>query len=89
MATDYIRGKARGGKKSSFLSGLSSVGKALAPVAKDVFVPLAKEVATEAIRSKMRGGARSARNEIVKQVMQQMQMSLPMASKYVKEHGLY
>jgi hypothetical protein len=89
MATDYIRGKARGGKKSSFLSGLSSVGKALAPVAKDVFVPLAKEVATEAIRSKMRGGARSARNEIVKQVMQQMQMSLPMASKYVKENGLY
>jgi hypothetical protein len=35
------------------------------------------------------GGARSARALIVKKVMQQQGLSLPMASKYVKEHGLY
>jgi hypothetical protein len=35
------------------------------------------------------GGARSARALIVKKVMQQRGLSLPMASKYVKEHGLY
>jgi hypothetical protein len=126
MATEAIRSKIRGGKKSSFLGDM---GKAFAPVAKDVFIPLAKEMATEAIRSKMRGGkgndfikgvakvvspvakvvgkeiviplakeaiknkmkggARSARNEIVKKVMAQMGLSLPMASKYVKENGLY
>lgn len=37
-----------------------------------------------------RGGKRpSVRAQIVKQVMQQQGLSLPMASKYVKEHGLY
>jgi len=85
MATDYIRGKARGGKKSAF----SGVFKAVAPVAKvvgkEVVIPLAKE----AIKNKMKGGARSARNEIVKKVMAEMGLSLPMASKYVKEQGLY
>lgn len=35
------------------------------------------------------GGARKARAEIVKKVMKEKGLSLPMASKYVKEHGLY
>jgi hypothetical protein len=85
LATEFIRNKMRGGKKSA----LSSVFKAVAPVAKvvgkEIVVPLAKE----AIKNKMRGGARSARNEIVKKVMAEMGLSLPMASKYVKEQGLY
>ena len=29
------------------------------------------------------------RNEIVKQIMREHSLSLPMASKYVKDHGLY
>jgi hypothetical protein len=91
LATEFIRNKMRGGKKSSFLSGLA---KAVAPVAKDVIVPVGKELATEFIRNKMRGGAtsgggRAARAAIVKKVMAEMGCSLPQASKYVKEHGLY
>jgi len=35
------------------------------------------------------GGGRSERGAIVKEVMAQHGLSLPMASKYVKEHGLY
>lgn len=37
----------------------------------------------------MSGGARTARNEIVKRIMKEQGLSLPLASKYVKEHGLY
>ena len=91
LATEFIRNKMRGGKKSSFLSGLT---KAVAPIAKDVIVPVGKELATEFIRNKMRGGAtsgggRAQRAAIVKKVMAEMGCSLPQASKYVKEHGLY
>jgi hypothetical protein len=35
------------------------------------------------------GGARGARAQIVKQVMQQHGLSLPQASSFVKQHGLY
>jgi len=42
------------------------------------------------------GGAKSAaarrpnaRNELVRKIMHEKALSLPMASKYVKEHGLY
>jgi hypothetical protein len=84
---EYIRNKMKGGKKgNSFIKGFAKV---VSPVAKvvgeEIVVPLAKE----AIRNKMKGGARSARNEIVKKVMAEMGLSLPMASKYVKEQGLY
>jgi len=37
----------------------------------------------------VRGGKKSARGEIVKRVMREQGLSLPQASKYVKEHGLY
>jgi len=37
----------------------------------------------------MTGGARSARNEIVKRIMKEQGLSLPQASKYVKDHNLY
>jgi len=40
--------------------------------------------------SKKRGGARvSSRHELVKQIMHQHGVSLPVASKYIKQHGLY
>jgi hypothetical protein len=35
------------------------------------------------------GGGRSKRHDIVRDVMRQHGLSLPAASKYVKEHGLY
>jgi hypothetical protein len=39
---------------------------------------------------KKRGGARSgSRHELVKQIMNQHGLNLPMASKFIKEHGLY
>jgi hypothetical protein len=34
-------------------------------------------------------GRPSARGAIVKRIMKEKNLSLPMASKYVKEHGLY
>ena len=34
-------------------------------------------------------GGRNKRNEIVKKIMKEKNLSLPQASKYVKEHGLY
>lgn len=35
------------------------------------------------------GGRKSERGQIVKQIMKEQGLSLPMASRYVKEHGLY
>jgi hypothetical protein len=35
------------------------------------------------------GGARGARNDIVKKIMKEQGLSLPLASKFVKEHNLY
>ena len=35
------------------------------------------------------GGGKSERGQIVKQIMKEQGLSLPMASRYVKEHGLY
>ena len=35
------------------------------------------------------GKGRSKRNEIVREVMKKHNLSLPAASKYVKEHNLY
>ena len=40
-------------------------------------------------RRKVGGRAPSARGAIVKEVMAKHGLSLPQASKYVKEHGLY
>jgi hypothetical protein len=41
-------------------------------------------------KSEVMGGRKpSARGAIVKQVMHEHGLSLPQASKYVKEHGLY
>ena len=42
-----------------------------------------------AVGSGVSGGARGKRNAIVKEVMKKHGLSLPAASKYVKEHKLY
>ena len=42
-----------------------------------------------AVGSGASGGGRSQRNAIVREVMQKHGLSLPQASKYVKEHNLY
>jgi hypothetical protein len=39
--------------------------------------------------TRRQGGKKSERGEIVKRVMREQGLSLPQASKYVKEHGLY
>ena len=63
------------------------IGKELYPVAKEVAVPIAKE----ALTSYMKGsGIRkpTKRNLMVKELMLKHHMSLPEASKYIKEHNL-
>ena len=42
-----------------------------------------------AIGSGVSGGGRSKRNTIVREVMHKHGLTLPQASKYVKEHNLY
>jgi hypothetical protein len=42
-----------------------------------------------AVGSGVSGGGRSNRNAIVREVMQKHGLTLPQASKYVKEHKLY
>jgi hypothetical protein len=47
------------------------------------------EVATDKMVKKLGGRAPSARGAIVKQIMKEHGLSLPKASAFVKEHGLY
>jgi len=62
------------------LEEAKAIAKKYAPSA----VKLAKEYAKVG-----KGKGKSARGEIVKKVMREKGLSLPEASKYVKEHGLY
>jgi len=75
--------------------GKIKIGKVISKVAKN---PIVKQVGQEAIHQGVQAGlealvgagkGRSQRASIVKQVMKEQGLSLPMASKYVKEHGLY
>ena len=69
---------------------LKSVGKSVAPVAKEVGMSLAKEGIKQGIKSYAKGGARAnTRGAIVKEVMRKHGLSLPEASKFVKENNLY
>jgi hypothetical protein len=47
------------------------------------------EGSDRAVGSGVSGGGRSKRNTIVREVMQKHGLTLPAASKYVKEHNLY
>ena len=49
----------------------------------------AEGVPDRAVGSGASGGGRTKRNTIVRDVMKKTGLSLPAASKYVKEHNLY
>jgi hypothetical protein len=52
--------------------------------------PLQAVTYSKPVKSKKRGGARvGSRHELVKQIMNQHGVSLPVASKYIKENNLY
>jgi len=71
-------------------------GYSFADLGKDLGLQdVGKEIVKDLITSSIKGGAKSggadkrkARGEIVKKVMREKGLSLPQASKYVKEHGL-
>jgi len=52
-------------------------------------VTVKAEGSDRAVGSGVSGGGRSKRNTIVREVMQKHGLTLPQASKYVKEHNLY
>jgi hypothetical protein len=95
-------GRKRGGKSSGLLGSVLGVGKDLVmkevlPIVKEEGVKMAKDSIRDAIRGKSKsapaGAGRAkkytARGAIVSEVMKKHGLSLPQASKYVKEHGLY
>jgi len=81
------------------LDTLKSIGNYIKPVAetvgKDVILPVAMDYGKDALKSYLTkgkglsGGKVSARGLIVKKVMKEKGLSLPQASKYVKENNLY
>jgi hypothetical protein len=60
-------------------------------VGNEIVAPVAKDVGKDLLKSALtgKGGARAQRGAIVKQVMKQHGLSLPAASKFIKEQGLY
>lgn len=113
----------RGGSMKSvgkaFVKGMKKVGKVVAPIAKDIVVPVVKDFATKqgrklleqqlakfaiqdalpvaeeaaplllaAGRKRQPSDKMMRRAALVKQIMSKHRMSLPMASKYIKEHGI-
>ena len=82
--------------KKSNLPYTTTGGYGFAELGKDLGLQdLGKEIAKDFIKKSITGGAKSggadkrkARGEIVKKVMREKGLSLPQASKYVKEHGL-
>ena len=90
------RGRPRKQQGGNFLDdafkGIKSVGKEMYPIARDIAVPIVKDVAKDAITSYMKGSGMkrkpTKRNLMIKQLMQNNNMTLPQASKYIKEHNL-
>ena len=76
--------------------GKFKIGKAIGKIAKN---PIVKQIGQEALHQGIQlgveglmagaGKSRSGRGAIVKKIMAEKGLSLPMASKYVKEHNLY
>jgi len=75
--------------------GKIHIGRVISKVASN---PIVRQVGQEAVHQGVQAGlealvgagkGRSQRATIVKQVMKEHGLTLPMASKYVKEHGLY
>ena len=94
-----LRKTKRSSKGGNFLDTLKSIGNYIKPVAetvgKDVILPVAMDYGKDALKSYLTkgkglsGGKVSARGLIVKKVMKEKGLSLPQASKYVKENNLY
>jgi hypothetical protein len=81
----------------SFLSGLkkglTTVGKNVMPIAKDIAVPMATQALTSYLTSGAAGAglkkrAPSKRNLLIKEIMAKHKCTLPQASKHIKDNHL-
>jgi hypothetical protein len=95
----YLTGKGKARKPRAPKGGFSfkDFTNSIAPVANfvgnDILAPVAKDIGKDALKSLITGKGKprkaSKRGQIVKEVMAKHGLSLPQASKFVKEHGLY
>ena len=69
----------------NFFDTLKDIGRNIAPIAKDIAVPVAKEMLTNYVKGK---GLPNKRGQLIKKVMAEKGLNLPQASKYIKEHKL-
>lgn len=93
------RGRPRKNQGGNFLddayNSVKNVSKQIYPYAKEIgkeIYPLAKDLAIEGIKSYVKKGSGlrkpTKRNLMVKQLMMKHNMTLPEASKYIKQHNL-
>ena len=86
------RGRPRKMQGGNFFDDIKKVGKSVFPIAKEEVVKeVAVPIAKEALTSYMKGSGikkPTKRNLMVKELMLKHHMSLPEASKYIKEHNL-
>jgi len=92
------RGRPKTTQGGNFFDDIKKVGRSVFPIAKEIgkeLYPVVKEVALpiakEALTSYMKGSGikkPTKRNLMVKQLMLKHHMTLPEASKYIKEHNL-
>ena len=93
-AVEKIQGAGAGGraynqKKKGVFKLLRNVGEYVKPLARTL-KPVSDALVSKAVdKIKGAGKPRSARGAIVARVMKEQGLNLPMASKYVKENGLY
>lgn len=93
-AVEKIQGAGTGGraynqKKKGVFKLLRNVGNFVKPLAKTL-KPVSDAIVAKAVdKIKGSGKPKSERGAIVARVMREQGLNLPMASKYVKENGLY
>jgi len=91
--TKTKRTKQTGGK-FNLLGTLKNVGKTVAPIAQKVAVPIAQNMAQQALTNYMTGSAGAGlhrttkRGQLIKKVMAEQGCTLGEASKYIKTHQL-
>jgi hypothetical protein len=76
---------------SKTLKPVSKLAKTVAPLAPLLLALGEDKMTTKPFKKRVRavGGGAKARGAIVSKIMKEQGLSLPMASKFVKEHGLY
>lgn len=96
FASDFKDGFDRGIRSvvnpiSKTLKPVSKLATTLAPLAPLLLALGEGDMTTKPFKKRVRkvGGGAKARGAIVSKVMREHGLSLPMASKFVKEHGLY